>query len=99
MIPGRISQWWPRRPRRALAPAGRPNARREARRVILLLVTVDQSAKLLYPHCRVLRDRGWTVHVASTPGPNLESLRADGYEAHPIVMRRDISPVRDVAAL
>ncbi|MBD8063394.1 glycosyltransferase [Actinomycetaceae bacterium Sa1BUA1] len=39
------------------------------------------------------------MHVASSPGPNLESLRADGFETHPIAMRRDISPARDVAAL
>ncbi|WP_152190686.1 glycosyltransferase [Georgenia satyanarayanai] len=99
MTRGRNSERWLRLPRRVRTRAELPSDRREARRVILLLVTADQSVKLLYPHCRVLRDRGWTVHVASSPGPNLESLRASGFETHPIAMRRDVSPARDAVGL
>lgn len=85
------------------APARRPTRdQREATRRprILLAVTVDQSLRLLdgFPHH--LAERGWEVHVVSSPGPRLARLELDRtLDVHPLTMSRHVAPVQDAAAL
>nr|WP_255412636.1 glycosyltransferase [Cryobacterium sp. Y62] len=47
-----------------------------------------------------LRDKGWEVHIVSTPGPMLMSLsEVSGLYTHALAMERPPSPVKDLLAL
>jgi glycosyltransferase involved in cell wall biosynthesis len=47
-----------------------------------------------------IRDRGFTVHAITSPGPDLTSLRErEGAIVHAVPMSRSISPFRDVVSL
>ncbi|WP_170851600.1 glycosyltransferase family 4 protein [Cryobacterium levicorallinum] len=47
-----------------------------------------------------LRDRGWEVHVVSTPGPMLDVMsRGAGLFTHAVPMERQPSPLKDLRAL
>lgn len=76
-----------------LRPSRRPNR-------ILIGVTVDYSLDFYAGLPSALVADGWDVHIASHPGPHLESLRTiRGINVHPLPMRRDPSPLRDGVAL
>jgi len=69
-------------------------------RTILLGVTVDASLILVRGFPEYLRDHGWSVHVVSASGPNLDRLRSiPGITTHAIEMTRNPSPVADFKAL
>ncbi len=49
---------------------------------------------------RYMRDKGFEVHVASGPGPELDYLiRTENISAHRLNMKRGMSPLRDFIAL
>ncbi len=68
---------------------------------VLFGVTVGTTAsKLLRGQLAWLAARGWKVHLACSPGPELDAAEVrEGCEAHRIPMEREISPLRDVRAL
>lgn len=68
---------------------------------VLFGVTVGTTAsKLLRGQLAWLTTRGWNVHLACSPGPELDAAAArEGCEAHRIPMQREISPLRDLRAL
>lgn len=71
-----------------------------AGRRILLGVTSDVSLTLMRGFPQYLAERGWQVHVVSSPGPLLEELRGvEGVSVHELAMVRDPSVVSDVRAL
>jgi glycosyltransferase involved in cell wall biosynthesis len=68
---------------------------------VLYGVTIGTTAsKLLRGQLASLAARGWIVHLACSPGPELDaSVAREGCEGHPIRMEREISPLRDLRAL
>lgn len=67
---------------------------------IVLGVTADQSLGLMKGFPEFLHSCGWDVHVVSSPGPRLQSLRNSGkVTVHPIRMAREPSPLKDIRAL
>ena len=67
---------------------------------ILLGVTADVSLSLMRGFPEYLRDKGWEVHIVSTPGPMLTSLAGvSGLYTHSLPMERQPSPVKDLFAL
>lgn len=67
---------------------------------ILLAVTADTSLGLLQGFPERLRDEGWDVHVASSPGPKSHRLAATyGVTFHPVEMTRNPSILGDLRAL
>lgn len=65
---------------------------------VVIGVTSAVSLTLLEGWPEYLRDKGWDVHVVSSPAPSLTSL-AKHVSVHPIPMQRDPSPLRDLVAL
>jgi glycosyltransferase involved in cell wall biosynthesis len=71
-----------------------------AQRRILLGVTSDLSLVLLSGFPAYLVEQGWDVHVACTPGPNLEKLATHGnVHCHPLPMEREPAVLADLRAL
>jgi len=67
---------------------------------ILLGVTVDLSLSLMEGFPEYLRDRGWQVHVVSSPGPRLERLGHErGITVHAVSMERAPRPFADLRSL
>lgn len=67
---------------------------------ILLGVTADMSLRLMQGFPQYLAERGWDVHVVSSPGPALDELQqVPGVTSHAIRMAREPSPLRDIGAL
>ena len=67
---------------------------------IVLAVTADESLSLMRGFPNFLVEKGWDVHIVSAPGDKLAKLGAQrGITVHPIAMRREPSPFRDLAAL
>jgi glycosyltransferase involved in cell wall biosynthesis len=68
---------------------------------IVLMTTVPRTARILLgAQCAELRERGWDVHVASSPGEDLDRLRRQrGVSTHSLPMTRRISPLADWRAL
>ena len=67
---------------------------------IVFGVTADVSVALLGKVPALLAERGWDVHVVSSPGQNLSKLRASGrITCHPIKMSRNPSFFTDLYAL
>lgn len=64
-------------------------------------VTVGQTADvLLKGQLRYLRERGWTVHLVSSPGPQAQRAgEREGVMLHELPMTRGINPVQDARAL
>ncbi len=49
---------------------------------------------------RFMRDKGFEVHVASGPGPELDYMvRTENIPVHPLKMKRGLSPLGDLLAL
>lgn len=68
--------------------------------VILIGVTVDVSITLMTGLPEYLRDKGWDVHVATSPGPRLEQLsHVAGITTHAVAMEREPSPRSDLRSL
>ena len=68
--------------------------------VILLGVTVDLSLTLMTGFPEYLRDAGWDVHVATSPGDRLDLLSTvPGITAHALPMEREPSPAADLRSL
>lgn len=65
---------------------------------VVIGVTSAVSLTLLEGWPEYLRDKGWDVHVVSSPAPSLTSL-GKHVSVHPIPMQRDPSPLRDLVAL
>ena len=72
-----------------------------SRNSIVLMTTVPRTARILLgAQCADLRERGWDVHVASSPGEDLDRLRRQrGVSTHSVPMTRGISPLADWRAL
>lgn len=70
-------------------------------RVIVYGLTVGTSVNaLMRGQLRWMKDRGWDVHVISSPGPQLDAAqKREGFHAHPVEMQREISPVKDLRSL
>lgn len=67
---------------------------------IVLGVTADTSLVLMRGFPEYLRDAGWHVHVASSPGPLLDGLhQVEGVQAHGLPMTRQPSPASDLRGL
>lgn len=67
---------------------------------VLIGLTVDMSLVMYEGYLEMLADRGWDVHVVTSPGPRLEELgQYPGITAHPLPMERDPSPVSDLRSL
>ncbi|MGV2982236.1 glycosyltransferase family 4 protein [Microbacterium sp. AGC85] len=90
--------WWTRR-RRVATPNDGGNAVRPKGRIVLA-VTANVSLILMRGLPSFLVSRGWEVHVVTSPGTELDSLRdVAGVTAHAVPMRREPSPVQDFRAL
>ncbi len=76
-------------------------ARRTRRPILLHGTTIGMSAnRLLRGQLSYMREQGWDVHLATTPGPDLELARdREGFTAHPLRMSRDIDPLQDLLSL
>lgn len=69
-------------------------------RRILLGVTVDLSVALMHGFPQYLAERGWDVHVVSSPGPSLTKLgETPGVTAHALPMARAPRPFADARSL
>lgn len=66
---------------------------------ILLSVTADMSLLLMQGVPQDLTDRGWDVHVVTSPGPRLEDLTRDGVSTTALPMARDPAPAADLRSL
>lgn len=67
---------------------------------IVLGVTVDLSLRLMAGFPQYLAERGWDVHVVSSPGARLDALAGvDGVTVHALTMAREPSPVSDLRSL
>lgn len=67
---------------------------------VLHIATVPISLIFFRGHRQHLRDRGFDVHVASSPGDMLDEVAAEeGLSVHPIPMSRGINPAADLASL
>lgn len=68
---------------------------------LVLLVTHPMTARLLLRgQLRHLAGAGFKVILVTSPGPDLEGLaEAEGVEVHPVLMAREIRPLRDLLAL
>ena len=67
------------------------------RRRVLLAVTIDDSLQFLRGFPQYLVNRGWEVHVVSTPGKRLAELsEIEGVVTHGIKMDRTPNPLRDI---
>lgn len=67
---------------------------------ILLGVTADMSLRLMTGFPQYLVERGWDVHVVSSPGPALQILSViPGVTAHPLPMTREVSLGADLGSL
>lgn len=68
---------------------------------IVYVTTVPLSARtLLRGQLRYLRERGFDVILVCSPGEGLEAfVRSEGVRHFTVPMRRDISPLRDLASL
>ncbi len=62
-------------------------------------VSSPLSLLFLQGQLQYLTERGFEVHVFSSPGAALEELRWQGVHSHPIEIRRDIVPARDLLSL
>ena len=65
---------------------------------VVIGVTSAVSLTLLEGWPEYLRDKGWDVHVVSSPAPSLTSL-GKHVSVHPLPMQRDPSPLKDLVAL
>lgn len=90
----------------AATAAARP--RREARSeaataasaptVLVHITTVPETLEFLAGQVAAMKARGFEVHVVSAPGEALDEFaRRSGVTAHPVAMRRRITPLRDLA--
>lgn len=66
---------------------------------IIRAVTVAQSAGFYEPMVDGLRERGYEVVSVSSPGPELESLKAKNVRCIEIPMERHIAVVKDIKSL
>jgi glycosyltransferase involved in cell wall biosynthesis len=67
---------------------------------IVLGVTVDISLGLMRGLPAFLVERGWDVHIVSSPGPGLDELSdVAGVTIHALPMARNPSPLKDLRAL
>ncbi|MGJ4844562.1 glycosyltransferase family 4 protein [Leifsonia sp. Le1] len=67
---------------------------------IVLGVTVDLSLRLMAGFPQFLAERGWDVHVVSSPGARLDALaEVDGVTVHALTMAREPSPLSDLRSL
>lgn len=76
------------------------NSLKIGRKKVIAAVTVSGSAILIRGMPAYLRERGYTVILASTPGPEMDEL-VEGEKAEyiPIVMAREPKPFRDLLSL
>jgi glycosyltransferase involved in cell wall biosynthesis len=64
------------------------------------MTTVPDSLGFLVEQVRCMRDRGFEVHVISSPGPLLDAFaRREPVAVHAVRMERRITPFRDALAL
>lgn len=71
-----------------------------ANKVILFSVTSDQSWIFLEGFPELLTGQGWTVHLVSSPGKNLDKYREkSAIHVHPIHMQRNPAPFSDLLSL
>lgn len=80
----------------------RPNAPKDPRTQVLLYgVTVPQTAStLLRGQLRYMRDAGWDVHLAVSPGRGTDLVRErESVEVHELPMAREIALKSDFKAL
>lgn len=69
-------------------------------RRIVIGVTSDQSIRLITGFPGYLADRGWDVHVVSSPGPLLDEMSTvPGVRTHALPMAREPSPLQDLKSL
>jgi glycosyltransferase involved in cell wall biosynthesis len=67
---------------------------------VVHVTTVAMSLRyLLLDQMRFLRDRGFEVHTASSPGADLEVVRAAGFPHHAVRLRRRPAPWADLVGL
>lgn len=67
---------------------------------VVLAVTIDDSLQFLRGYPELLVERGWDVHVVSTPGVRLSELSVvQGVTTHAINMERTPNPLRDIKGL
>jgi glycosyltransferase involved in cell wall biosynthesis len=66
---------------------------------ILHVVTSDVSTRLMRGQMAYLRKRGYSVHLACSPGKGLDvAVQSDGIQGCPIPMARELSPWKDMVA-
>lgn len=71
-----------------------------AKPMIVVGITHPQTALVLRGRLRLLREAGFRVLVASSPGEPLDSIAAtEGVETHRIRIQRGIAPLSDLLAL
>ena len=72
----------------------------EERICLLHLATNPMSLGFFAGQARYMRERGFDVHVLSSPGAELASFALrEGVKAHTVQMERRITPMRDLVAL
>lgn len=63
---------------------------------LVCVVTVSMSTKFFDGQLQYLAERGFDVTMVSSPGPELESMGANGIATCAVPMEREISPLRDL---
>jgi lipopolysaccharide/colanic/teichoic acid biosynthesis glycosyltransferase/glycosyltransferase involved in cell wall biosynthesis len=72
----------------------------ESPRRLLHVTTIPMSLVFLRGQVGFMQQRGIDVSVLSSPGPDLEEFaRAYGVRSYAVDMRREITPLRDIASL
>lgn len=70
------------------------------RPTLLCITTIPETLNFFSGQLRYLRSAGMDVHVLSSPGVFLRDFTdREGVSAHPVQMRRNITPFRDLFAL
>jgi glycosyltransferase involved in cell wall biosynthesis len=63
------------------------------------VVTASVSAGFFYGKVAYMVSHGWDVDFISSPGPELNVIRAEGARSRDLPMEREIAPLKDIVSL
>ncbi len=66
---------------------------------IIRAVTVSISCMFIREIMKDMREKGYEMIALSSPGPEMDEIREDGFETIEVPMERHISPLKDIRAL
>lgn len=70
-----------------------------SRSKLAYVVTASVSVSFFQGQVAYMVDSGWDVDFVSSPGPELNSMRAEGARTWAVPMEREISPLKDIVSL